>query len=167
MTTFFLISFVLPVLLVFACFSDLFEMRISNRLCLLVAAMFPIFAIIAGLPLASVGMHVLAGFAVLVVTFALFACGWIGGGDAKFAAAVSVWMGVGAMVEYLAVASALGGILTLWLLMARKYPLPLFLRRFAWVEKLHHPKTGVPYGIALGAAALMVLPRTEVWALII
>jgi prepilin peptidase CpaA len=31
----------------------------------------------------------------------------------------------------------------------------------AWAERLHRQDTGVPYGIALAIAALIVYPQTE------
>ena len=45
------------------------------------------------MPLAEIGMHVAAALAVLVVTFVFFSRGWIGGGDAKLAAATALWLG--------------------------------------------------------------------------
>ena len=65
------------------------------------------------MPLADIGMHVGAALAVLVVTFVFFARGWIGGGDAKLAAATALWLGFDQLLNYLIIASLLGGILTL------------------------------------------------------
>ena len=39
--------------------------------------------------------------AVLVVTFMFFARGWIGGGDAKLAAATALWLGFDQLLNYL------------------------------------------------------------------
>ena len=64
--------------------------------------------------------------------------------------------------------SLLGGALTLAILLAiRRHPLPAPLVRLAWVNKLHDVKTGVPYGIALGLAAVMLLPHGAVWRAIL
>jgi prepilin peptidase CpaA len=35
-----------------------------------------------------------------------------------------------------------------------------------WLLILHHPKTGIPYGIALAAAGLAVYPRSPLWMLV-
>ncbi len=158
-----ILFFVLPALLAGACFSDLFSMRISNKLCLSVFALFGVFAILASMAPMVVMWHVLAGFSALAVAFALFALGVIGGGDAKFVAAVSVWIGFSQLVEYLAVASVFGGILTLGILFFRKYHLPPRLSVIPWVSRLHNEKSGIPYGIALGAAAMMLLPYAELY----
>ena len=58
-------------------------------------------------------MHVGAAASVLVVTFMFFARGWIGGGDAKLAAATALWLGFDQLLDYLLYASLFGGVLTL------------------------------------------------------
>lgn len=153
----------IPTLIVYACFSDLFRMTISNRLCLAIAGMFVIYAFLVGMPTDQFFSHLLAGFGVLVLSFSLFAFGWIGGGDAKFVAVVSLWLGFAQLWEYLAISSILGGALTLGLLFARNHPLPSPLVRLGWVNRLHDKQTGVPYGIALGIAAIMLLPHSAIW----
>jgi prepilin peptidase CpaA len=167
MLTFAIVACLLPCLLAYACFSDLFEMRLSNKLCAAIALAYPVFAVAAGLSLADFGLHMLAGLIVLVVTFGMFAAGWIGGGDAKFVAAVSIWMGFGLLAEYLAISAVLGGLLTFALLGMRRHPMPQWLYRLPWVQTLHSPKTGVPYGIALGVAALLMLPQAAAWQTLI
>jgi prepilin peptidase CpaA len=155
----------LPCLLAYACFSDLFTMRISNRVCLLVFALFPAAALITGMPWEAMGMHMLAGFTVLLVSFSLFAGGWIGGGDAKLVAATAAWFGFDMVLEYLALSCIFGGALTLAILFVRQHPLPAGLLGHGWIAHLHNRTTGIPYGIALGIAALVMLPHTAIWKL--
>ena len=155
--------FVFPVLMAFAASSDLITMRITNKLVLAVAGSFLVVALVAGLPLELIGMHVVAGIVVLAVCFGLFALGWIGGGDAKLVAATAMWFGFTHMLEYLLMASLLGGGLTLVLLLARRFPLPYPLKSVAWIDRLHDSKTGVPYGIALAGAGLLVYPVSTVF----
>ena len=97
---------------------------------------------------------------VLAISFGLFAFGWIGGGDAKLAAATSLWFGFGYLIDYFFLASILGGAMALFLLAVRRYPLPISLVGTHWIERLHSAKTGIPYGIALAAAALFIYPHT-------
>lgn len=151
-----------PALMAFAASSDLFTMTISNRLSLALAAGFLLLTPIIGLGLAPLGMHFAAGALVLAVAFGFFSQGWIGGGDAKLAAAIALWFGFEHLLDYMLLASIFGGALTLLLLQFRKLPLPSALARQAWVLRLHEEGGGVPYGIALAAAALMVYPDT-VW----
>jgi len=96
-----------------------------------------------------------------VVGFAFFSRGWIGGGDAKLAAATALWLGFGHLADYVVYASLLGGGLTLLLIQFRALPMPRLLVGREWAERLHKKDGGVPYGIALAAAALLVYPQTE------
>ncbi|HWW48058.1 MAG TPA: prepilin peptidase [Xanthobacteraceae bacterium] len=149
-----------PALMAFAAASDLLTMTISNRISLLLVAGFFLLAVLSGMSLEAIAMHCAAGLVVLTATFTCFAFGWIGGGDAKMAAATALWFGFAHLLEYLLIASVLGGVLTLLLLQARQWPLPGFLASQPWILRLHHKETGIPYGIALAAGALAVYPGT-------
>jgi prepilin peptidase CpaA len=151
---------VFPAAMAFAAASDLLTMKISSRLSLgLALAFFPV-AWLIGMAWADIGYHVLASAVVLGVCFTFFVMGWIGGGDAKLAAATALWFGFAYLPQYLLLAAVMGGVLTLLLLTLRNYPLPVSLVGTRWIERLHAPGTGVPYGIALAAAALIVYPKT-------
>jgi len=151
-----------PALMLFAAWSDLFTMTISNRISILLVAGFAVMAFVVGLSATDIMWHAAAGLLVLAIAFACFAFGWIGGGDAKLAAATALWFGFTHLMEYLLIASIFGGALTLALLMARAWPLPLVLADREWAQRLHAPKGGIPYGIALAAAAIVVYPHT-IW----
>ena len=150
-----------PALMAFAAASDLFTMTISNRVSLLLVAGFVVLALFGGMGQDGLLSHLGAGAAVLAVSFTCFALGWVGGGDAKLAAATGLWFGFGHLMDYLIYASLFGGALTLLLLQFRQWPLPVALGSQAWLLKLHHKETGIPYGIALALGALMVYPETE------
>ncbi len=64
------------------------------------------------------------------------------------------------LLDFLVYASLLGGGLTLVLIQFRRLPLPGLLARQHWIMRLHDKAGGVPYGIALAAAALIVYPKT-------
>ena len=103
------------------------------------------------------------GLCLLLFTFALYAFGKIGGGDAKLAAASAVWMGWGPVIDYLLIASLLGGALALLILFGRTFALPLFMLKQPGIVNLHKPKGRIPYGVALGLAAVIVYPQTAIW----
>lgn len=151
---------VFPSAMAFAAASDLITMRISNWVSLLLVAGFAIAAPLTGLSLEEVGWHLAAAALVLMACFGFFACGWMGGGDAKLASATALWLGWGFLLHYVLIASVLGGVLALALVLVRTVPLPVSLYRHAWIARLHHAKTGIPYGIALAAAGLLVYPDT-------
>jgi prepilin peptidase CpaA len=152
---------VFPAVMAFAALSDLFTMTIANRVSLVLVAGFALLAALGGMSVADILAHVGAAACVLVVTFVLFARGWIGGGDAKLAASAALWLGFAHLAEYLLYASLLGGALTVLLIQFRALPLPRMLVGREWAECLHRPGGGVPYGIALAVAALLVYPQTE------
>jgi prepilin peptidase CpaA len=150
-----------PALMAFAAASDLFTMTISNRISLALVAGFAVLAVLGGMGATEIGLHVSAGAVVLVVSFFCFAMGWVGGGDAKVAAAAALWFGFGHLLSYLVYASLFGGVLTLLLLQFRQWPLPYPFARQDWLLRLHAKETGIPYGIALAVGALMIYPETE------
>jgi prepilin peptidase CpaA len=163
-----LIFVVFPFCMVFAAVSDMISMTIANRVSIILVATFAIAAPITGMDWASYGWHFAAGGTVLAVTFAMFALGGMGGGDAKLLSATAVWMGMSfELLQYLILGAVIGGLLTLLIILYRRSPLStltgnnIFLRHFA------DEKVGIPYAVALGAAGLIIYPSTPlaVWAL--
>ena len=149
-----------PAMMAFAASSDLLTMTISNRISLILLAGFFVLAGLTGMPLATLGMHLGAALLVFAATFVMFACGWIGGGDAKLAAATALWLGFDQLLTYFIWASLFGGALTFLIIRFRTFPLPRFLTGQEWAWRLHRLDAGVPYGIALAAAALLVYPES-------
>lgn len=149
-----------PALLAFAAASDLFSMTISNRIPIALAAGFAIAAVWIGMDATAIGWHLAAGGLVLLLGFALFAARTIGGGDAKLAAAIALWLGFPELMPWAMGTAIIGGLLALALLVLRGMPLPDVLARQDWMRRLHDPTSGVPYGVALSFAALAVLPQT-------
>jgi len=149
-----------PAMMAFAASSDFLTLTISNRVSLILVGGFVALAVIGGVSLADVLSHLAAGCVVLVAAFSLFARGIIGGGDAKLAAATALWLGFDHLLPYLLYASLLGGALSVGLIWFRMAPLPDWLARHDWAQRLHGKDAGVPYGIALAAAALAVYPQT-------
>ena len=150
-----------PALMAFAAASDVFTMTISNRVSLALVAGFLVLALLSGLGFYDILSHIGAGCTVLTVAFGCFAMGWVGGGDAKVAAAAALWFGFGHLLNYLLYASLFGGVLTLLLLQFRQWPLPYPFAGQDWLLKLHAKNSGIPYGIALAIGALMIYPETE------
>lgn len=150
-----------PAMMAFAASSDLLTMTISNRVSLALVGGFLLLALMTGMGMAEVGWHLGAGALMLVVAFVFFSRGWIGGGDAKLAAATALWFGFDQLLPYVLYASLLGGVLTFAMLQFRKMPLPAPFVGQPWVERLHRMDAGVPYGIALAAAALLIYPQTN------
>lgn len=155
----FLVLGVFPGLVLMAATMDMFTMTIPNRLCLALVAAFFVAAPLAGLPLASVGLHALAALVALGVTFALFASGVFGGGDAKLVTAIVLWLGPSHGFDYALLAALFGGCITAAIVLAREYSGYLaYVPQTEWAARLLSKKVGIPYGIALSAAAMVVYP---------
>jgi prepilin peptidase CpaA len=152
-----------PALMVFAAFSDLFTMTISNRVSILLVAAFFILALALGVPPKEIGLHAACGLLVLLLTFFFFSRNWLGGGDAKLASATALWLGFDHVADYGLCAALIGGGLTLLILAVRRWPLPSFLMSQEWIVRLHDRQNGVPYGIALALAGLILYPETRIW----
>jgi prepilin peptidase CpaA len=153
---------VLPGAVAFAAAMDLFTMKIPNRISvLLVLAFFPL-ALLAGLDGWVIADHVSAGVLMLVLGVLLFIPGWFGGGDAKLMAAIGLWIGPENLLAYTLYVALAGGLIAAAFFSARSVPLPRVLLGEAWALRLHRHDTGIPYGLALAAGALLVYPQT-VW----
>lgn len=152
-----------PALMVFAAISDLLTMTISNRISIALTVLFVGMAIACGLTAAEIAWHLACGTLMLVLTFFMFARGWLGGGDAKLAAATAIWLGFEHIGDYAFSASILGALLALLLLGLRRWPRPGALSQPNWIARLLDPATGIPYGVALACAGLLLYPSTAIW----
>lgn len=149
-----------PFFMAFAGASDLVSMTISNKVSLALIAGFMVCALLIGMPPAEIAWH-WAMFAIVILAgFALFAFGAVGGGDAKLAASTALWLGWEHSLSYFVIAAFLGGLLTLFILRVRAIPLPERVSSVGWIARLYRADEGIPYGIALAAAAIMVYPQT-------
>lgn len=155
------IVFLFPAVMIFAGALDIFTMTIPNRISIGLVAGFIVLAPFAGFGWETIALHFVTGALMLVLGIAAFAAGWIGGGDAKLFAAASLWMGYENIYDYVLLSSILGGVLTLGFLVMRRYPLPSRLAGQPWIARLHDAAHGVPYGVALSAAVLIIYPNTS------
>ena len=128
---------IVEILIAYAAASDLLTMRLPNWLTAATAASFLVIAPVFSLGWPEIGMNAACAALVLAGGFACFAMGWIGGGDAKFAAAAAIWLGFQGVMEFLLVGALLGAALTLLILQARRWPLPARLHGEAWIARLH------------------------------
>lgn len=141
--------------------SDLTTMKIRNALVLLFLLAFAVLAPFAGFTVSEIGLSAAAAGGVLVCAFVFFALGWMGGGDAKFAAVTVLWLGADHTAIYLIYTALFGGVLTLGLLVLRTSILTAWLGSSSWVARLLSPRSGIPYGVAMALAGLLVFPQTR------
>lgn len=158
---------VMPALVIIAGLKDLTTMRIPNWISLLLIVFFFPAALLMGLPLTTIGLHVAVGFAALIVGAGMFALRWIGGGDAKLMAAACLWLGLQGSGMFLLWTGVMGGLFCLALLFARFHSRPYLVGAPGWVVSLMEPKGDIPYGVAIAAGALMAYPASPLLALFI
>ncbi len=144
----------------YAGFSDLTTYKIRNTLVLLLLLAYVVMAPIAGFAAYEMARSVAVALAVLLCAFALFAAGWLGGGDAKLAAVTTLWLGADKALVYLLCMGIVGGLFALAVYLSRMWPLPKRLANTAWIVRLHARGGKLPYGVAITLAALFVLPST-------
>ena len=109
-----------PALMAFAASSDLLTMTISNRLSLALAGGFFLLTMVTGMSFDRRSACIWPPRRwCWSISFGFFSQGWIGGGDAKLAAATALWFGFDFLLDYLVYASLFGGVLTLVLIQFR------------------------------------------------
>jgi len=161
------ILFIFPAAMTFAAAMDFFTMTIPNRVSLVLIAGFLVGSLAVALPLETFATHLIVGVCVLLVGMALFFANVLGGGDAKLLAAASLWFGTDQLLPFLLYVGLLGGALCLAIMTFRRQVLPLWATRQDWVVRLHKPYGGVPYGVAIGGAALLVFPASSWFAAVV
>jgi prepilin peptidase CpaA len=145
-----------------AAFSDFKKLRISNRLCLALAALFPVFVWSSPTEIAWV-QHLAIAAAVMAVGFGMFAMRLLGGGDVKMLAAAALWAGpklIGALLLYTTFA---GGLLAIAFACAALVRVMVLHKKPVDGQPWH--KIPVPYGIAIacgGISALVMLAQSNI-----
>lgn len=161
-----LILSLFPACMIGAAAYDISTMTIPNWISLALIIAFVALAIPAGMTISEIGIHIAIGMAALIAGFLLFTAGFVGGGDAKFLAATSLWIGSELYLHYFFFATLAGGVLALSLLFLRQFSLPSFLVNQEWIARLHHSESGIPYGVALSIGGLFVFFQTPLFRLI-
>ncbi len=116
--------FFFPLLMAVPISSDLTTMRIPNWIPAALVGGNLLISLWLRLPLTMIALNFSCGATVLALAAAMFSMGWIGGGDAKLAAAIGVWVGWSSILDYGLAASIFGGLLTVVILVSRALPLP-------------------------------------------
>lgn len=148
-------------LVVYAMLADVSALRVPNWIPLALAALFLAHAASVQTP-HGLAVHALVGAGVLAATFALFAFGAFGGGDAKLVSALALWMGPVHLGPFLLVLALLGGLTALMLLGLRKLLLlnPALETRRTLATPAQWARTGkLPYALPIGLAALIIGPE--------
>jgi len=88
------------------------------------------------------GQHLLVGCTVFLFGFAVFAGGWLGGGDAKLMAATAFWWQWTDLLQYVFLTTIAGGVM---------------------LHKLIKDETRMPYGLALSFGGVVTLLNSKIF----
>lgn len=155
---------ILPLCLAMAAFFDILTMKIPNRVSVVLALSFFAVAPFSGMDLVTFGWSIVAGVAVFSACFALFALNVMGGGDAKILSASALWYGLNTdLFAFLVYTGLFGGGLALIILVIRANQNTLLVSPIPIPMHFFTDRAGIPYGVAIGAAALVTYPDTAIF----
>jgi prepilin peptidase CpaA len=156
-----ILLFVVPWLIILAATSDIFTMTIPNRLVIaLIALFFLTGLLLEPLPLETIVWHMAAFISVLGGCFILFSLGVMGGGDAKLAAAIALWVGWSHTFEFLFIAALCGGLLTLGFVIVREMVQLSEWIKWPFLKRLMSKDKGIPYGVALSLSGIWIFSES-------
>ena len=156
--------YLFPAMMVVAAITDVARYEIPNWVSGVLVIGYLFIAVLKGAGIGQLSMHVAAGAVVFAIGAVLFYFKAFGGGDVKLLAASAVWVGWQDLLPYLIVVALAGGVVTL--LLIGFHWVNKFVGRVndpltaeggaAWIKRLLSPDKGVPYGVAIGLAGLLI-----------
>jgi prepilin peptidase CpaA len=146
-------------LMLLAAVEDLRRLVIPNAVTLSLCVLWPLYALATPTLFVTLGSLVCAVMVFLVGAL-LFSRGYVGGGDVKMLAVAVLWAGPDRTAPFLLLTGVLGGVLALFLLLPPAAHLATLARAKLGPGEASVKgglTTPVPYGIAIAAAALIVI----------
>ncbi len=163
------ILFVFAATMIWAAISDLRFFILSNKLCLSVTGLYFVFVTALFLTGSApsweyIGWSFAIATGAFTILVALFAYGYIGGGDVKLIPAVLLWAGPALSLEFLLITTICGGLVALLTICCRY--LKSYLSRAKSSENINFSvresselvsnEKNIPYGIGISAGGLYV-----------
>lgn len=157
-----IVASILVTLLACAAAWDVMKLRIPNPIPAAIGALFVIPVVFGGAEL-DFWNHLAAFSVFLVIGWGVFALGFMGGGDVKLFASVALWIGVDLLVLHLVYVALLGLVLLAVLLPARHVTQvikgQLRVAQGRALPEALLPGEGIPYGVAISAATLLIMNK--------
>lgn len=144
-------------LLGLAVVTDLAEFRIPNRICLLIALIYPCYVLAHPEP-----VNWLGALATSAVVFAVglipFCTGVMGGGDVKLMAATALWAGPSLVINFVLLTTVVGGAFALVMVTRYRFTLAGIFETVGATD-LRDALLGraIPYGVAIAASAYLTI----------
>jgi prepilin peptidase CpaA len=157
MTSLYMIVVIIAFLLsLYAAFSDYKSLTIPNWISLAITALYAAVVLVSPVEINWIG-GLLTGLIVLVLGFALFAAGLIGGGDVKILAALGFWAGPELILSFLFCVALAGGVLVLFILVRNAIQQAANGGQFLASFKINlRSKLQVPYGVAIALGGIVI-----------
>lgn len=143
-----------------AAMTDFWSMKIPNIVSLAMAAGFVLTLPLTWQGLPVLAEHLMVGAVFFLAGFAMFAFGWMGGGDAKLMAAIALWFGWVDIMPFILYTTLFGAALGIFMMLGNRM-IPIRLRTSELGMRMFQGDTDMPYGIALAAGALFVWPTSQ------
>jgi len=158
----FIIFAIFAITMIAAAYSDATTMKIPNVISLILIAAFFLMQPFIFQGWDVLGTHLIVGGVFFLVGFAMFAFGWLGGGDAKLMAATALWWQWSDVAMYISYTTLVGAALAIILLFGRKI-LPVNVLMSQIPLAMFKEEKNMPYGLALAAGALLTLPHRAIF----
>ena len=159
--------FLFSLAVIYGALSDIRSYTIPNRVSYGLALLFLVYAVLKW-PELTLLLHLGIGLLVFVICLVFWQLRWMGGGDVKFVAAISLWMGPGRILLFMILLSLLSAAFVTLLRLTRTWN-PYFQgsRWPGWVKQMVQKaeENAVPYGLPAGIAALAALFGDELMRL--
>lgn len=156
---------VFAVVMAIAAYEDFRRLVIPNLLPVILCVTWPLHfaaspSLLGGSSVNGCAAAIGCALAVFLVGAALFARGYLGGGDVKLLATATLWAGAVGTPSLLVLTGILGGALTLFLIMPFGAQLAAAGRALLAPSAMSadpNAAKSVPYGVAIAGAALIVI----------
>jgi prepilin peptidase CpaA len=143
-------------LLAVAVLTDVEALRIPNRLCVTLVAIYPAHLLASPVAVDWPGALMLA-VALFAAGLVLFAAGWVGGGDVKLMAATALWVGPVSFSLFVLVTTIVGGVIAALMLSEFRFTVAQ-LAETAGFSEVRDIVLGrsIPYGVAIAVGGWVV-----------
>ncbi|MBL4801677.1 MAG: prepilin peptidase [Emcibacter sp.] len=150
-------------LMVWAAYSDLTRLTLSNKLCLATAALYPAYLLTLyleghALPLQDILIALAVAAVIFIVCAVFFALNVMGGGDVKLIPVVALWAGTAHILDFLLITSLIGGLFALVIIVINRFKTSKYYKssvniNLSMAEK---KESVVPYGVGIAIGGLYV-----------
>lgn len=146
-----------------AAYADLTSYTLSNRLCLTVALLFPLYILATWfeghmLPLPDIMVSLGLASLLFIICAVFFALGVMGGGDVKLIPAVALWAGTAHIIPYLFITTVIGGIIAGIIIIRYRIIASKYYKSSGNINLSVAKKTvsAVPYGVGIAVGGLYI-----------